>query len=264
MTGANADFYNTAFPSATTSQVGEFQADSLDENIAQIPQIQQLTQLINEINQASQQTANAGRLPGGAGLEEASSANISSALAGELDPSVLQQLGQRSAERGIATGSPGGPSTNAEYLRSLGLNSLDLMNTGQNWLSQATARNPAAPIVGAEGLILTPQQAASLNLQQQGLAEQIRSNQAQEGIARSRGAGGVGGGNYGGGGGQSMSPGINWADLLSPTQTGSTTTGSGSFNVGWENDPFDWAWNGSTPATASTGWEDDPFAWAWE
>src|ERR1041384_2145440 len=119
-----------------------------------LPQIEQLTAMVNEINQRAQQAANKGRIPGGGDLENQSSANIASALAGEIDPSTLNLLGQQAAERGVMTGSPMGPGSNAEYLRALGLTSLDRMNTGQNWLSAATARNPAAPIYDAGHQVL--------------------------------------------------------------------------------------------------------------
>lgn len=238
----------------------------------------QIIQLVNEINQGAQQTANAGRIPGGADLENLSSANISSALEGQLDPSVLQQLGQRSAERGIITGSPGGPSTNAEYLRSLGLTTMDLMNTGQNWLTQATARNPAAPIYDAGNLVITPQQQAQIDAENRSLQEQIRSNQAQEAIARMRGGGGGGGGVGGGmprisGGGG----GYNGPSLFLPQQTGNTLTGTGSFSSSFpvsQPGQADSLWNmggdyfqdsivspGGTSYTAptsliDTGWDD--------
>ncbi len=281
--------------------VNPFQTAALDSNIAALPQIEQLTKMVNEINQRAQQTANAGRIPGGAGLEETSSANIQRALAGELDPSVINQLGQQAAERGAMTGSPLGPGSNAAYLKALGLNSLDLMNTGQDWLSQATARNPAAPIVNAGGMTLTPEQQAQIDLQQQSLAEQVRSNRARESLSRGSG-GGVGGGS-GGGSMRPASPAMNWADLFGSDSGNAFAAPTATTSSGWENDPFDWAWNGSTefqPFQANTtpswvmpqqsfsdgtpdignimdgslygsigygatsGWEDDPFAWAWE
>jgi len=58
-------------------------------------------------------------------------ANIKSETAGQLPPDVLRQLQQAAAERGVSTGSPGSPNSNASYLQALGLNSLQLTNTGQ-------------------------------------------------------------------------------------------------------------------------------------
>lgn len=96
---------------------------TLGSNVAAVPQIAQLTQLINEI----QQNTNNSRIVGAAGLQEQSSGNISAALGGQLDPSVINQIGQAAAERGVMTGSPHGASSNADYLRSIGRTSLDLM-----------------------------------------------------------------------------------------------------------------------------------------
>lgn len=232
---------------------------------------------INEINQAAQQKANAGRIPGGAGLEAISSGNISSALSGQLDPSVLQQLGQRSAERGIMTGSPSGPGTNAEYLRSLGLTSLDLMGQGQNWLTQATGRNPAAPIYSAGNQVLTAEQQQQadferqrLALQQQQLAlERQRLNQEaafrQQALDLQRrgngGGGGLGGGGSVAGGtrtGGGGSPAINWADVVggggwstdTPFNSGGWTPGS------WSNtNPSGGAW-GTSSSFIGDPWDD--------
>lgn len=185
-------------------------------NLGSVPQIAQLTNLINSINQTAQQTANAGRIPGGAGLERTSSANIGRALTGQLDPSVIAQIGQRAAERGVMTGSPTGPGSSAAYLRALGLNALDLMNTGQNWLSAATSRNPAAPLFNPSEMFLTPYQAANLDLERQRIG------------LMNRGGGGGGGGRYAApeetptGGGVAM----NWADLFSGDNRGLTPLGS--------------------------------------
>lgn len=161
-----------------------FGANPVQQNVNDLGQIAQLTQMVNSINQAAQQSANAARIPGGRGLENLSSANIGNALAGQVDPSVLAQLGQRAAERGVATGSPTGPGSNAAYLRALGLTTMDLMNTGQNWLTQATNRNPAAPLFDPSSMFITPFQSAQLDL------ERDRLNRM------GRGGGGGGGGGF--------------------------------------------------------------------
>lgn len=108
-----------------------------------------LSNLVNSLNQASQQTALAGRIPQNPALEAKSSANISSALAGQLPSDVINLMGQQSAERGVMTGMPSAPANNAAYLKALGLTSLGQMNTGQQWLSAADARNPIAPVTDA-------------------------------------------------------------------------------------------------------------------
>ncbi len=177
--------------------------------------VAQITQLINEINQAAQQKANAGRIPGETGLETQSSANIGNALAGQVDPSTINLLGQQAAERGISTGNPMGPSSNAAYLKALGLTSMDRMNTGQQWLSQATARNPAAPVYGAQDRFLTAEQEQQAQLAREQMANNLRIAQMHY-ANQPHGAGSVGGGTGG------ASPGIgasasNWAPIIKPT-----------------------------------------------
>jgi len=243
---------------------------------------EQVIQLANEINQRSQQQANAGRIPQGAELEALSSGNINRALSGQLDESVINQLAQRQAERGAQMGiASGSPSNNAAYLKALGLNSLDLMNTGQGWLTQAVGRNPAAPIWNAGNMVLTPEQQAQIDIQNRTLSEQIRANEAREAIAwdearRRNGSGnqpylsgsfGVGSG--GGGGGFTGKPPYTETDprfkpqlpdVFAPS-TGSTGSGTGQRSIGsnWADDPFDWAWNGSTAPASDADWEDAMF-----
>lgn len=131
--------------------------------------IKATTDMINQINQNAQQAANAGRIPGGAALEAASSKNIGNALSGALSQDVVNQIGQRAAERGVGSGSPWGANTNADYLKAIGLNSLQLQGTGQDWLTAALGRNPAAPIFDPSKLLITPTQATGFGLDQANL-----------------------------------------------------------------------------------------------
>jgi hypothetical protein len=238
------------------------------------PALTTIIDQVNEINRNSQQAANAGRIPGGAGLEEQSSGNISRALSGEIDPSVLQQLGQRSAERGIMTGSPNGPGTNAEYLRAIGLTSQDLMNQGQNWLTQADARNPGAPVYDAGNQVLTAAQGLTYSLEQQRLnqqrqqanqalrAEQSRAWNASKPQSASATAGGGSGLYTGGGytngmytGGGGGAPGINWNDLFGGN-SGAPFVGDDMTDLTGAD--FNWGSPSGGNATAGIGnWMDD-------
>src|SRR5512133_3268237 len=112
---------------ASLSSAG-MQKTALQGNVNNFGDIQALTDKINALNIAAQQQANAARIPGATGLEEKSSANISSALGGQLPADVLAQLAQGAAERGVGTGQPGGDQVNSAYLRALGLNSLKLQD----------------------------------------------------------------------------------------------------------------------------------------
>lgn len=129
------------------------------------PDLASLSDLINSINRNAQQASNAGRIPGGAGLEQQSSNNISSELSGQLPNDVIRQLTQSAAERGIATGAPGSDNANSSLLQALGLNSLQLQQQGQQNLTAADARNPGAPIFDPTSMLLTPYQAGQLNNQ---------------------------------------------------------------------------------------------------
>lgn len=60
---------------------------------------------------------------------------IKSQLAGQVPEDVKRNLIQGAAERGVATGMPGAPITNAQYLRGLGLTSLGLQQQGLTNLS---------------------------------------------------------------------------------------------------------------------------------
>ncbi len=141
----------------------DIQAPAIPQN--NMDWVKSTTDMINQINQQAQQSANAGRIPGGAGLEGQSSANIHNALAGQLPSDVINQIGQQAAERGVSSGSPWGANSNADYLKAIGLNSLQLQNTGQDWLSAATNRNPAAPIFDPSKLLITPAQQAQFGLE---------------------------------------------------------------------------------------------------
>ena len=56
---------------------------------------------------------------------------VESQLRGELPQDVINQIAQRAAERGVATGMPTAPVGNAAYLSAIGRNSLQLQQAGQ-------------------------------------------------------------------------------------------------------------------------------------
>jgi hypothetical protein len=189
-----------------------------------------LSEMINSLTRQGQSAALGARIPGGPALEAQSSANIQNELGGKLPADVINQLQQQAAERGVATGSPGSPNSNAAYLKALGLTSLDLTNMGQSALTTAEGRNPAAPIFDPSSQLITPYQTATLSLQEQQMQNELalaRARLAQQGA--------LSGGRGGGGGGQAEQTGIQyvqgpWASdrpnppaLLSPY---ATTTGT--------------------------------------
>lgn len=148
---------------ATTALGAAGQAGAF--NLSQSKNLGALSDLINSINVKAQQTALQARIPGEAGLEQQSSTNIGQQLAGQVPQDVMNLLQQQGAERGAATGQGGGsPNANAAYLRALGLTSIGQQQAGQQNLTAAEGRNPAAPIFDPSSQLLTPAQLASLNL----------------------------------------------------------------------------------------------------
>jgi hypothetical protein len=98
-------------------------------------------------------------LPQYADLTEARSGVLSDQMAGRVPQDVINQILQQGAERGIVTGSPGGPGANAAFLRSLGLTSLDMQQRGMQGFSQAIADTPVPELFNPASLYV-PERAA--------------------------------------------------------------------------------------------------------
>lgn len=230
----------------------------------------QLSDLINSINRLAQQQANAGRIPNAAGLEGTSSGVIGQELAGEVPADVQALLGQRAAERGVSTGNVGGPGTNAAYLRALGLTSLGQIQQGEQNLTSALGRNPAAPLFNPATQLLTPYQTAQITSGGAGGGGGVVSG------GGGGGSGGVtiptgpaGGGGYtitGGGGGlppfdithpnYSSAPAVgqspSW-DTLFGSGTPAIPGGSTEINSGYTTDPYQSGYQPTSSGTMYTG-----------
>lgn len=107
-----------------------------------------------------------------------SSGNTLSNLKGEIPPDVLALIQQQAAERGVATGSPGSPNSNAAYLRALGLTSLQLQNQGEQNLTGAINRTPVPQLFNP----------ASLYVPQTLAAQELNAAKAGQASTRSGGA----------------------------------------------------------------------------
>lgn len=198
--------------------------------ITQTPddEITRLTNLVNQLNQQAQTAANQARIPGAAGLEQQSSNMIGQELSGQLPQDVQNQLAQYAAERGISTG-------NSNLLQQLGLNSLQAQQQGQQNLTAAYARNPAAPIYDPSQLILTPAQQAQLQNQQSQTAlnwwQALNPNYGRlvNGSGSGGGSGGGGGTTYSGGG-TPTSTGDPFSSNLAASATPTNTTTSDWFS----------------------------------
>lgn len=198
------DYISAWGNSSSQSNPNSFAASASRDNLTALPGIAQITQLINSINLTAQQASNAGRIPNGRGLESISSGGIGQALRGQLPQDVINLIGQQAAERGVMTGSPMGPGSNASFLRSLGRTSLDMMGTGQNWLTQANARNPGAPLFDPSSMFITPSQYGSLEMERLRLPRSGGSSGSVGGFPTTMGTSTAG----------SPGMGVNWADLF--------------------------------------------------
>ena len=123
---------------------------------------------LDALNVAAQQAANAGRIPNAPGLEAQSSANIGSELQGQLPPDVLAMEGRLAPEAALGAGG----NSNIDYMKLLGLTSLQEQQQGQTDLSSALARNPAAPLVDPTQFVITPYQQEQFGLQEQQAQQQ--------------------------------------------------------------------------------------------
>lgn len=171
--GNTVPYVPTNIPTTTTQS-----------NVADIPNLETLTKAINDLNIAAQQQANVSRIPGEAGLEQQSSANIASELGGQVPPDVEALLRQQGAEQNVVSGRD----SNSAYLRALGLTSLGQQQAGQQNLSAAAARNPLAPLFDPTSQLLTAGQAGQLGLGQQAenIAQQRLALEAQRLFGPSR------------------------------------------------------------------------------
>lgn len=97
------------------------------------------------------------RLPGYSEMATQSSANINNLLKGEVPADVLYQLGQQAAERGVSQGVPGSQFANSEYLRALGLTSLDLQKQGETEFTGAMGRIKDIPFFDISKYLVTPE-----------------------------------------------------------------------------------------------------------
>lgn len=206
-----------------------------------------LTSYVNNLNRQAQQAANAVRIPNAPALEQASSEAIASGLAGKVDPSTIRLLRQQAAERGVNVGVDS-PNADAAYLQALGITSTNQIAEAQRQLTQAYARNPAAPLFDPTTQLLTPYQSGQLSIQegQLELAKQSEANRAAEAMLRGGSFGG--GGGYRGGGAGAQTP-----EYAAPTAT--ADTGGDFFQPAGSAQQRWWAsiGYGPTTPTATTG-----------
>lgn len=164
-------------------------------------------------------------LPNYANMVGQRSINTGQMLKGQLPDDVINQLAQQAAERGVAGGAPASDANNAAYLRSLGLNSLQMMQQGSANLSQSISDTPVPELFNPMSLEV-PRQMAAWQLEA-----------AKAGMQ----AGGGGGGSRGGGiagvvGGLGLAPKApipRWDPGPTQVYGGSDGGGLGTFDNSW-------------------------------
>lgn len=127
-------------------------------NLANLSDLYQLSGNVNAFNIGEAAAPYAANLPNYQAMIEQSSGNILSRLKGEVPTDVVNQLVQNAAERGIMTGSTGGPNENAAYLRALGLTSLGLQTQAEGELTGAIGRTPVPQLFNPSTFFVTPEQ----------------------------------------------------------------------------------------------------------
>lgn len=208
-------------------------------------------------------------IPGVSGSIGAATGNINELLSGQVPQDVITQLQQQAAEIGAGSGmGPMSPSTNAGYLKALGLTSLGMKQQGQTALDALMGSVPRAPAFDPSSMMVNPrdqQQAAEMaqvlgNAPVPAAAARANVNALQQGLGTGQGSpvGGFNvpvrggpafggspmltpdnlGGNqtlYGGGGGGSApasDPYANWQRLASTWGTGSGMSQEDIYNLG--------------------------------
>lgn len=126
---------------------------------------------MNQLLQQRQQEANVGRIPGAAGLEAQSSDIIAQLL---NPPTQFTDVDRQAAELGAARGVGGSAAATSTGYRMTDEERLKRMALGQQMLTSAYARNPAADLLNPVQFTVTPYQQAQLDLlqQRQDLAEE--------------------------------------------------------------------------------------------
>jgi hypothetical protein len=202
--------------------------------------------LLNQINLGAQRQANLARIPGEASLEALSSADIAGLLnPPAMFPDVTRQAAEVTAGRGIG----GSAAAYGTGLRMTDEERLRRMQLGQQMLSQATARNPAAPLVDPTRFVITPYQQAELDLQR--YIANLR-NLPQPGPVHVRYAGGLPSGAGGG-----------WSAPAAPGGPLAPSAPFGDFgDLFGETQPVDWsgAFAPATPPMTDT----TQFSYPWE
>jgi hypothetical protein len=143
-------------------------------------QIDDIIQQINATNQQAQQSALGARIPGGPALEAQSSQDIAGLL---NPPTQFGEIDVPAAAAGVASGTVGSPFAGITGINLSETERLRRIGMGQQYLSAALARNPAAPIADPQALFQFLQQQAQAATQAQTQREfEAAQNAAQRAL----------------------------------------------------------------------------------
>lgn len=131
---------------------------AISGNIGNLNSLYQLGGGVDQFAQGQLQGSLASAIPNYAGLTQKSSQNIASELGGQLPTDVVNTIIQNAAERGIMTGSPGSPNSDAAMMRALGLSSLNMTEMGQKDLATTKTTTPFAQPFDISRMFVSPEQ----------------------------------------------------------------------------------------------------------
>jgi hypothetical protein len=126
--------------------IGKETTDAAKENLAALPSVAEFAQKFNELSGDQLRDALEGMLPGYSDLSSAITQQIKSYMRGEVPKDVENLLQRRAAERGISIGGQGSEFNENQFLRNLGLTSLQLTQQGldaaSRWIGQNASMTP--------------------------------------------------------------------------------------------------------------------------
>jgi hypothetical protein len=129
---------------------------AIGADVGSLGSLYNLSSGVNDFNQAALVKQLQTSIPNYNALVTQQSTNIGNELGGQVPTDVINELLQKGAERGIATGGAGSPNANAAYMRALGLTSLDLTKMGEQGLSTAIGESPKAPLFDLSKMFVSP------------------------------------------------------------------------------------------------------------
>jgi hypothetical protein len=134
-------------------------AAAIGSNLGNLAQLYQLAQGAGAASGAGGSANLNAALPGAGAAQQTALGVVNNDLAGALAPDVVNNIEQIAAERGVSTGAPGSPNTNAALLKDIGLTSQGLQQTGLQDLNALTAAAPTGPQFNPASQFLNPEEA---------------------------------------------------------------------------------------------------------